>query len=227
MKYILLILTLFTHMEVKAGECQKITVDDKSSDYKVYASATKGLHIRFFDEIKFAILSNDVLWKTSTNKNMKNHFWLYSKNFSVQDNEVGITFITNSNRSINLVVQQNIDSSSCLIVDDSGLNHAVVADFTSDEGLEQQKLEPLITSSYMFDKSMVRAAHDNSRFTMVELNGFSTGKSLYSVVAINDGLKHTISDPKFDSITNTYKIPGIHDELLFEKGTSKFKVTRQ
>jgi len=226
MKFFIALLTLAITLPLQANTCQKVKLDENASDYKVFASATKGLHIQFYEDIKFSILSNDTLWKSHANPKMKNHFWLFSQNFSTKDNEVGVTFITKSGQSINLVVQQKTDSPSCLIIDDSGLDHVIAADFTEDDIIATQKPEPLITSSYSFDKSMVRSAHDNSRFTIVELNGFSTGKALYSVVAYSEGKKHVISNPAFDSVTNTYEIPGIHDELLFQNGPASFTVKR-
>ncbi len=223
--FITFIFTLL-HLSVSADVCQKLILDDVSNDYEVYASASKGLHINFYEDLTFSILSNDVLWKTHSNPNMKSHFWLFSKNMSTDDNRVGITFIMESGRAINLVVQQKLESPSCLVVQNTNTKPLVAADFSSSKSFEPLDSKPLITSSYSFDKSLVMSAFDDQRFTHIQLNGFSSGHSLYSVIAISNNKKQVISNPVFDEMTNTYSFPGIHDQLLFEGDSGSFTVTR-
>lgn len=228
MKFLVLVVLCVLPLISVADSCQKIVLDENRADYKVYASATKGLHIKFWEEVKFGILSNDVIWKAHSNPTMKDHFWLFSKNMSTENNEVGSTFIMSSGKTVNLVVQQKLDAPSCLLVNDSANQSVIIADFSNDtkKVADIESANPLITSSYIYDKSRVRSAYDDSRFTHVQLNGFSQGDSLYSVIAVTGDKKRVISNPQFDSRTNTYTLPGIHDLLMFEYNNDSFEVKR-
>lgn len=229
MKIFVLLLILFS-FQAHAGSCQEIALTDDRNDYDVFASATKGLHLQFSEPVKLGILSNNKLWKSHSKDALPHHYWIIAKNTSTKDNEVGATMILESGKVVNLVVKQKMDAPSCLVIKDETTDSLFFADNTRKEAFVNNSVantpKPLITSSYHFDSSLVRSAYDDSRFTHVQLNGFSSGKSLYSVVALSGEKKRVISNPTFDSMTNTYTLSGIHDVLLFEGEGQSFEVKR-
>ncbi|MGJ8663608.1 MAG: hypothetical protein ACSHWU_08155 [Marinicella sp.] len=227
MKFLSLFIILFISNLAQGAQCQHITYTDGSQDYSVNASINTGLHIRFFDDIQLAVLANDKVWDGQSNPSLKSHYWLFPKNRIEKDNVVGNTFILANGQTINLVVNQKIDSPSCLIIESDGSNQKIVADYSADSVKQSaHKSNELITSSYTFDRAKVRSAFDDGRFTFVVLPGDGIEQSAYSIVSIVDGDEHVIDNPTFDSLSNKYTVNGIHDLLMFSNGVTTFTVER-
>lgn len=230
-----LMIFLFMSDYSLAKECQIITVADLDQEYHANVSVNTGLHITFYDDIVYSALSHDKLWeaKKSDSTSLLSHLWIYSRNPSEDQNMAGVSIVLANGDYLSLVLHQKQGSSSCLRVKDNSSDAHVIVDrspsINNQSNLLSQVTEPslLITSSYDFDKSLVRSVHDDSRFTHVSLVGDGEGEGAYSVVAYFDDMKHIVDKPKYDKRTNTYTIPGIHDVIVFENHKRSFLVERK
>jgi len=224
MKIFIVLLVLFCSKVFASLECQSVIINDAQQEHAVSASIIKGLHIRFYEDIKLSLVSNDALWKSVTDDDFPQDFWLFPKNIINSDkNSVGVTFILKDKTSVHLVVTMDINASSCLVVS-SQYNKESLHKFSQPFKISKSPNldNELIASSYNYDTSFVKSVYDDGIFTYVKIN--DNIANAFSVASIVEDELSVISNLKYMRRTNTYRVAGIHQKLKFTDGSTVFFV---
>ena len=214
-----------------AMDCQNVFLDDSHSEYSLKASFQKGLHFQFDDDVMLIMLSNEKLWTVKKSANYKNHIWLVPKNqIDGSENTVGLTAVLSKDISVNFVIEQNKTASGCAFVNSSRINSLMIESnevYTSPSVSEQfDDYQNSIQSNYSWDSDLVSSVHDDGIFMYVKLKDLA-GMRAFSVVSVVNDVNNVVSNLKYSDKTNTYKLPGLHDYLIFNDGEYSFEVKRK